>query len=163
MSYTFWGIIEQAKEMSGDDWGMRPENLRNVLTKYNPDEIRQFDKDYRTKLVEAYRWDLWGAAYLINGGCSDDGFEYWCDFLISEGKSVYEAALKDPESLAVLEDIESAELEEYRYAIDEAYEELTGEEMPINEDIDWPDEPVGNEWKEDDLESMYPKLAAKYG
>ncbi len=80
-----------------------------------------------------------------------------------EGKSIYEAALKDPDSLAELEDIEGAELEEYGYAIDEAYEELTDEEMPINEGISWPDEPIGSEWQEENLGSMFPKLAAQYG
>ncbi len=80
MSYSFWQVIEQAKELSGDEWDMRPDNLKNILIKYSPDEISQFNKDYHSKLLEAYRWDLWGAAYLINGGCSDDGFSYWCDF-----------------------------------------------------------------------------------
>lgn len=163
MNYSFWEIIEQAKEKSGDNWESRPESLKEILLQYSADDIRQFDKDYRTRLNEAYRWDLWGAAYLINGGCSDDGFDYWRDFLISEGKSVYEAALKNPDSLADLDNIEDAELEEFRYAIDEAYEELTGKEIPISDDIEYPDEPTGEEWNEEDLSSMFPGLAAKYG
>jgi hypothetical protein len=162
MGYSFWGVIEQAKNASGEDWESRPESLKAILVKQNADDIIQFNKDYRTKLNESYRWDLWGAAYLINGGCSDDGFDYWRDFLISEGQSVFEAALSDPDSLAELDDIEDAELEEYRYAIDEAYEELTGDEIP-DANVEYPADPEGEEWEENELNSMLPKLAEKYG
>ena len=126
MSYSFWEIVGMAKEKAGDDWESRPDALKNLLLKLPPEEICRFDVDYHKKLIEAYRWDLWGAAYLINGGCSDDGFDYFRDFLISEGREVYEAALKNPDSLAELGDMEDAELESYRYVIYEAYEELTG-------------------------------------
>ena len=162
MSSSFWEIVGRAKEEAGDDWESRPDTLKSLLLKLTPEEICQFDLDYHKKLIEAYRWDLWGAAYLINGGCSDDGFDYFRDFLISEGRQVYEAALKNPDSLAELGDLEDAELESYRYVIYEAYEELTGKEMPFA-DIDYPDDPAGHSWEEDDLEKMFPKLAAKYG
>ncbi len=162
MSYSFWEIVEMAKMKSGDDCGSRPESLKEVLLTFSPDDIRQFNKDYKQKLIDSYKWDLWGAAYLINGGCSDDGFDYFCDFLISEGKEAYEAALHNPDSLSELNDMEDADLEEYRYSIDEAYEELTDEEMP-NETIEFPKEPKGQQWVEDDLIKIFPQLAAKYG
>ncbi|EKE69452.1 hypothetical protein B3C1_15112 [Gallaecimonas xiamenensis 3-C-1] len=126
-----------------------------------PDEICRFDREYRLKLVQSYRWDLWGAAYLINGGCSDDGFDYFRDFLISEGKEVFESALAHPDSLSSLAELEDAELEDFRYVIGEAYEQLVGEELPIA-DIDYPNEPAGEEWDEDDLQELFPKLAALY-
>ena len=162
MSYSFWEIVGKAKEKAGDDLDSRPDALKSVLMELTPDEICRFDLDYRKKLIEAYRWDLWGAAYLINGGCSDDGFDYFRDFLISEGEKIYEAALENPESLAELDDIQDADLESYRYAIDDAYEELTGKEMPFAE-LAYPSDPEGDDWEEEDLEKMFPKLAAKYG
>jgi hypothetical protein len=48
----------------------------------------------------AYTVDLWGAAYLINGGASDDGFYYFRCWLIGMGRDVYEAAVANPDSLA---------------------------------------------------------------
>jgi hypothetical protein len=30
--------------------------------------------------------DQWGAAYLANGGCSDDGFDYFRGWLIGQGR-----------------------------------------------------------------------------
>ena len=45
----------------------------------------------------------------MNGGGSDDGFEYFQGWLIAHGRSVFEAALLDPDSLAdiVPEDAEA--------------------------------------------------------
>jgi hypothetical protein len=43
---------------------------------------------------------LWGAAYLINGGCSDDGFDYFRRWLILQGHKVFQAAIANPDSLA---------------------------------------------------------------
>jgi hypothetical protein len=45
----------------------------------------------------AYPWDLWGAAFVINGGCSDDGCERFRARLIMQGRDVFERALDDPE------------------------------------------------------------------
>jgi hypothetical protein len=36
----------------------------------------------------------------MNGGCSDDGFDYFRGWLISQGRTVFEAALENPDSLA---------------------------------------------------------------
>lgn len=156
----FWDVIERVK-ISTEDWGERPEVLKRILSQLPARNILEFKNLYYAKLVESYRWDLWGAAFTINGGCSDDSFDYWRDFLISEGKSVYENAIKDPESLADLEDIEDAGLEDYRYAIEDAYQAVTGSEFP-KFTINYPSEPMGEEWEEEDLLQLFPKLSAKY-
>ncbi len=36
-------------------------------------------------------------AYIINGGCSDDGFDYFLGWLIAKGRKYFEAALVNPE------------------------------------------------------------------
>lgn len=161
MNKEFWDIIEQAKT-TADGREDRPEALKNILALLSEEKIIKFRDLYYQKLVELYRWDLWGAAFAINGGCSDDGFEYWRDFLISEGEEVCTNALKSPESLADLENIEDAELEEYRYAIEDAYNAVTGSDFP-EFTIHPPGDPVGDEWEEEDLPRLYPKLTAKYG
>jgi hypothetical protein len=53
------------------------EALRTELRALSLDEIIAFEVAFRRYLNEAYTWDLWGAAYVIHGGCSDDGFEYF--------------------------------------------------------------------------------------
>lgn len=154
----FWEIIEQAKAKAGGDWESRPEQLRSILEKLTPEELISFDQQFQHKMAESYLQKLWAAAYLLNGGCSDDGFDYFRMWLISEGQEHFEKALEDPDSLAEFATPE-VELEEYSYVAREVYEEKTGEEeMPDYERM--PYELKGDEWKEEELEEMFPEIAA---
>jgi len=98
----FWQIIERAAE-ADDDPDAHVMALRTALSELTPEEIISFEVAFRRYLNQAYTWDLWGAAYVIHGGCSDDGFEYFRRWLVSRGREVYEAALADPDSLAQLD------------------------------------------------------------
>lgn len=97
----------------------------------------------------------------MNGGCSDDGFEYFRAWLISRGKKVYEKAMADPDTLAEVCDPESDchELEEFMGLADEAYRARTGQDMPTR-DRKFP-ELAGRDWDEDSLESLYPRISAR--
>jgi len=97
----FWQIVKRAAE-SDHDPDAHEEVLRAELRELSLQEIISFEVAFRRYLNEAYTWDLWGAAYVIHGGCSDDGFEYFRRWLVSRGRDVYEAALADPDSLAQL-------------------------------------------------------------
>ncbi|CCK24790.1 hypothetical protein BN159_0411 [Streptomyces davaonensis JCM 4913] len=46
------------------------------------------------------RWDIWAAAYLICGGCSDDHFMDFKAGLIALGRAWYERAARCPDDLA---------------------------------------------------------------
>jgi Protein of unknown function (DUF4240) len=37
--------------------------------------------------AESYDWNLWGAVYLMQGGCSDDAFDYFRGWLVMQGRS----------------------------------------------------------------------------
>src|SRR5262249_35439876 len=76
------------------------ENLRHRLMKLSEDELHGFDRVFWELMDESYRADLWGAAYIIKGGCSDDGFDYFRAWLIMQGQQIYIQALKNPDSLA---------------------------------------------------------------
>ena len=80
------------------------ERLTARLAELPAEECLDFQHLWATVSHRAYRQDLWGAAYLINGGCSDDGFDYFRDWLILQGRSVYEAAIADPDTLAEILD-----------------------------------------------------------
>jgi len=163
----FWRLIEDAKEKSGGDCEEQAELLKRALVKLPPEEIIAFDRIMDELLGQAYRWDLWGAAYLINGGASDDGFEYFCRWLIAQGRAVFEAALAQPDSLADLikDDIVwgdgQLDCEGIGYAAMEAHEERTGRELPHGAPRFSSSEPIGVKWEEDDLDAMFPKIAAK--
>ena len=138
-----------------------------MLALLSADEIISFDKIFNAYRKAAYRWDLWGAAYLINGGCSDDGFEHFRRWLIGQGQTVFDAALADPDSLAdlITSDIvwgdAELECEDIGYAAGEAYQQKTGGEIPFDEADYLPGEPAGVQWEEEDLNGLFPKIAAK--
>ena len=109
----------------------------------------------------SYRWDLWGAAFVINSGCSDDGFDYFRGWLMLQGHDVWEAALRDPESLADVSFDGDAECENVLYAASKAYEQLAGRSLPPPRD-GHPKEPMGTAWQETDLEALHPKLWKRF-
>lgn len=158
----FWTLIASSREGT-DECEEQASKLAHLLSGRPTEEIQSFDEIFAAKRQEAYRWDLWGAAYLINGGCSDDGFEYFRCWLIGQGREVFENALKNPDSLAdvLTGDEEDLECEDLLYAADEAYEDLVGEPMPPRE-FKGDSTPQGTEWDEDDLAGMFPRLAAMF-
>jgi len=158
----FWAFIGAARDAAGDDVEDRVAGLEQVLLNHAPDEVLAFQKKYDELLARAFRWDLWGAAFLMNGGCSDDGFRYFRDWLISEGEAVYEAALGAPDSLADVVQDEEFELESFGYVAAEVYEQMTDTPMASGK-LEEPAEPAGKRWNEDDLARRFPRLARKFG
>jgi hypothetical protein len=82
------------------------------------------------------------------------------------GREVYEAALRDPESLVDVADasgVEVTSFEEFRYVARQVYEERTGRDLP-DTGVRHEREPLGDPWSEagDDLARLLPKLSAKY-
>ena len=96
----FWKIINHSNQKSKGQQDSQIEVLATSLSKLSESCLIKFDEIYRGQLDKSYRWDLWAAAYIVEGGCSDDGFDYFRDWLISCGRDKFEATLKDPQELA---------------------------------------------------------------
>lgn len=162
----FWTLIEKSKKKSKNDFEKQLELLVSDLTKLTEGEIFEFDRIFNKYHVNSYTSELWAAAYIINGGCSDDSFDYFRAWLISQGRSVYENALKDPQSLVNIneEDVEDFEFEDFLYVSGDAYKLKTGKDDFYDrvERQEYPE--INLNWSEDDgsLEKMYPKLIEKY-
>src|SRR5258708_29445653 len=127
-SATFWQLIDASREQAGDDLEEQVDNLRARIEQLELDEIIQFGERFADYWSKAYTWDLWAAAYIIGGGCSDDGFLDFRAWLISKGEKVYEEALKDPESLAQVVTFDAAEdcqFEGLQYVARQAWENKT--------------------------------------
>lgn len=121
------------------------ELLTSMLSTAPRKEILDFYEHLTELCVAAYRGDLWSMAALIfEGFCSDDSFLYFRLWLVAQGKTVYEAALADPDSLAAhppvrvlaskpmrdwVEDGEWPWLESLLYVALYAYEGKTGEDF----------------------------------
>src|SRR5690242_15781126 len=96
---TFWGLIEKAKAGSKGDPDQQVALLQKSLEPLSEADILDFDRLFHVQMYQSYTRDLWAAAYIINGGCSDDAFDYFRAWLISRGQQVFSNALKDPETL----------------------------------------------------------------
>jgi hypothetical protein len=96
----FWALIEAARTATGGDCQAQTAQLVAALRQRPVVEVLDWDHIQDELWVESYRRDLWGAAYLINGGCSDDGFDYFRGWLLGQGQAVWQAALAAPDSLA---------------------------------------------------------------
>ena len=149
-------MIDEARA-SGASCAECAQGLELILSKLSSTEIEAFARAQEDLMRRSYRWDLWGAAFVINSGCSDDGFDYFRGWLMLQGRDVWEAALRDPESLADVSFEGDAECEDVLYAASQAYEQVAGHSLLSSRD-DHPDQPIGTAWQETDLEALYPKL-----
>lgn len=169
---TFWTLINQAKEHKGgpNEW------LMEQLVEMGPEQARTFDTIARVYMDLAYQYGLWSAAAVMErGGCSDDGFIDFREWLVGQGKDVYMAALKDPDSLAGAPDYQDSRFESLPLMGDFAYEELTGRntfedfdpdqyhalEAEIKPDIVYGDG-INYPYTWSEAAAYLPKLCAKY-
>lgn len=160
----FWQLIESSRNKK-NDCDKQANKLKKELLKLSAEEIVEFDRIFVGLSDESYRWDLWAAAYIINGGASDDGFQYFRWWLISQGQTYFEAAMKDVERAGDgVEAGEEVECEAIAYCINHAYIEKTGTDLPPHptkpgESL----EPQGQPWEEEELDTLFPALTAKFG
>lgn len=165
----FWGLIERSKGKS-EDTDEQAAILTDILSKRSKEDIIAFGQIFRRYYVNSYQSDLWAAAFIINGGCSNDGFDYFRGWLIAQGKDVYMNALENPEYLTRViheDDLDyGVECEDMIYVSGKAYSLKTGEDenrflelVPL---LDYPE--IDTNDIEDDLylKGKFPKLWKKF-
>jgi hypothetical protein len=131
----FWRILERAKVQSNGDLYKQHELIANSLAELEVSEILEFDQIYYEKDVFCYTAKLGDVAQILMRGCGDDSFMDFRDWLISQGEEIYYYALKDPDSLANVIDLDAGKfkyLESIMFsAVESGNEMKTGqEEMP---------------------------------
>ncbi|AGL15057.1 DUF4240 domain-containing protein [Actinoplanes sp. N902-109] len=167
----FWAVIDRA---TADRPGSPDEVAKRAVAELatrDPGEIVAWGRHIDKVMAASGKEDLWAAAYLINGGCSDDGFDYFRGWLIANGRDVLARAVRDPDSLADLPAVRAAattgavfEAEEVLSIADRAYEQATGEELPPGEAPPGRPDP-SMLWDFDDEEEMQrrlPRLSALF-
>ena len=158
----YWNLIEKVHVASGGDMDKKCELLDAELRRLPLDEVRSFHAHFYECKDRAYSWELWAAAYLIGGGCSDDKFSDFRSTLISMGRQTFERALADPQSLADIDyDAEVADYEGYQYVPLQVERDLSGgQDFPRSRPH--PKDPSGTIWDEDQVAKLFTKLAEKY-
>ena len=163
---AYWSLVERARAEGGDD---SPETVAEalvaVLSTLGPSEVVGAEEAFARISRRAYGFALWGAAYLLNGGCGDDGFDDFRGWLVTRGRAVYQAALADPDSLAdvvTVDELYDVACEDVLSAADQAHTELTGRGLPWRAARE-PLPDLGQGWDFDDDDEMrrrYPRISA---
>lgn len=158
----FWKIVDNVHAASKGDMDAKCELLRKELRKLPTQEVRSFEEHFADCEARAYSWELWAAAYIIGGGCSDDSFMDFRAMLISMGRTAFERVVSSPAALVDMDvSEENAFYEGYQYVPAKVYEDLTGEEMPAHSKPH-PKQPSGKDWEESQAASVFPELAKKH-
>jgi hypothetical protein len=172
----FWSLIEKSKKF--DD---QAEWLIEVLTQKGLDDVLDFEFLFQQLMNASYTSRLWGAAFVLMGGCSDDAFDYFRGWLIGQGEEIFNKVMKDPEFLAEYinednlddegfpenEELLSVGLDAYTLIrtgdidyddkiYDELLEALDKKGLQPITDIEF-------DWEEDDLEDLFPILWERFG
>lgn len=162
---AFWSIIDESRAQGRGAIDRQTKALEQILTARPLDDVVAFQHLFGELEVQLYRWDTWAAAYVLLGGCSDDGFidfRYW---VISRGRDAVHAATTDPDALAQFitdptnRDNGSAEI--FGYVAADVYKRRTGTQITYGS-TRHPAHPVGEDWDEDFevLDPRFPRLAA---
>ncbi|MDQ1230085.1 hypothetical protein QE379_001511 [Sphingomonas sp. SORGH_AS 879] len=166
----FWALVDHSA-IWRTDADAQMADLRASLNRLTPAQIVAFQGYFDEAMIGAYRWDLWGAAYVAKGGASDDGFEYFRSWLIAQGHSAYVKVLADPDGLAELaipDADDDLEFESFAYVAGEVWSAKTGQavtRMPGADGRSYPSQPVGEPFREDsaELAKRYPGLWKRFG
>jgi hypothetical protein len=167
----FWAVIARATADRPASPAEVAKRAAADLATRDPEEIVAWGRHLDKVMVASGTQDLWAAAYLINGGCSDEGFDAFRGWLIAHGRETVARAVKAPDSLADMAAVRSAaesgavfEAGEVLSIAAEAYAQATDAEFPAGESpATRPD--AADLWDFDDEEEMQrrlPRLSALF-
>lgn len=158
----FWQLMDDTRAAADGDPFAQAQALTAALAALPPEEIVEFDDLAHAVQDEAYTAALWEACYVIEPGCSEEGFLAWRQWLIGQGRAAFERVVAEPDRLADLVEPEQETGFELLLGVaDEAYAEVTGEMLPI---VLRPAQPLKGELHEDDEDifKRFPRLTAKF-
>lgn len=170
----FWQLIESAKTAAPGDQQLQERALVSSLTKLQPAQIVSFECILRELLLEADHFNIIAAQKILDGYVSDDTYLYFRCWLVAQGETVFTNALHNSDTLASVIDDGYQNFEALLYVATTAFEKQTGkteedETFPRNIaaaqglNYDFDSETKGEDWTENQLPKMLPKLWKKFG
>jgi Protein of unknown function (DUF4240) len=173
----FWELIEAARASAVAGTAFH-EVLADLLAARTEQEILEYQEKFDEAHQALYRWDVWAAAYLIGGGCSDDSFIDFRAGLIAQGRGWYQKAADSPDNLAEHPAVAATAgrpwdnplfYEVVNYAASRAFERVSGDEhgfwdaLSARDERDRTPADMGEDFDFDDEQEMrrrLPRLAA---
>lgn len=160
----FWAVIDRATADRPASPAEVAKRAAADLATRDPEEIVAWARHLDKVMVASGKQDLWAAAYLINGGCSDEGFDNFRGWLIAHGRETVARSVGSPDSLAEMPAVRAAaetgavfEAGEVLTIAEEAHRQATGSGLPTGEvPVTRPD--AADLWDFDDEEEMQRRL-----
>ncbi|MEP3847225.1 MAG: DUF4240 domain-containing protein [Paracoccaceae bacterium] len=90
----FWKVIEMSRATKSYDGQI--ESLTEILEGMSDEKLTKFVECYDRARDAAFSYKLWFVAYIVNGGCSDDGFYNFLDWLIAKGQRAHHRVSRNP-------------------------------------------------------------------
>ena len=131
---NYWSLIDRAVRESRTLSG----RIRAVHSGVR--NHRSFERWLAEVKDQAYDWRVWGAAFTMAHGCSDDAFSDFRSWLVLQGSAVFNRALQDPDTLVDV-------------ACDDPFTEELGTHVPA-------ESPAGREWTPRQAAEHLPRLTA---
>jgi hypothetical protein len=167
----FWAVIDRATADRPGNPAVVAERAVAELATRDPEEIVAWGRHLDKVMVASGTEDLWAAAYLINGGVDEAGFDAFRGWLIAHGRKAVAAVVASPDVLATVTSVKAVadtgatcSAEEVLGIAQQAYEQATGEPLPPGEPLRIRPE-VGDLWDFDDEDEMrrrLPRLSALF-
>ncbi|MFT4937719.1 MAG: hypothetical protein ACI88A_000737 [Paraglaciecola sp.] len=172
---VFWRLIQDSV-IEGEDYNIDTASiLVGKLVELDKEAIIEFERILRDKLIKAEDFTVMIPLQVIDSFIGEDAFLYYRCWLVSRGKEVYEKSFEDPDYLAtVINEDTEAEFSELLDVTTEAYSTKTGideegESFPRDVAVmngfdidDFSRKTKGEEWSEDDIPKLAPKLWAVF-
>ena len=157
-----WILLEQCHDMALNDMELKSRLVREAIERLPEADAADMLRFFDAAMARCYTWPLWGAAYVMNGGCGDDTFNDFRACLISRGEAAVLGALKDPDTALadIAGGVESWFYQGFDSAIRVGVQAVLGT-LPGRGPF--PAEPAGEQWAEDEVYKLYPQLAELYG
>lgn len=167
----FWNLIEESKQES-KHIEQQIEDLTIKLSQLDEQDIIGFEYRFREALDECDHFSILAAAKIIQGYVSDDSFLYLRCGIIAHGRAFLSKTIENPDNL-IFANVRALENGEgFLYIADDAFTRKIGQNtnkpLPRIVALNYLNYEgyrsiKGEDWKEEDLPNMYPKLWAKFG
>lgn len=101
----FWNLLARSRQHGPSD---QYDTLVGLLEELPSMELVRFEQIYDCFVAAAERGDVYGASAVLTGSTlSDDSFLYFRNWLVAQGREVYEQALAEPDTLSALPEVDS--------------------------------------------------------
>ena len=160
---NFWEILRSVKisEQNAN------ETLRALLSNLSHNEIKEFDTIYTEKLKLLWHWDNWAVAFIICGCNTEYDFLDFCNWCLLQGEEYNNRLSNKPDELydynfPLKDNLPYPYVDEFDLVPGLLYEELTGQELPYHQVVNF--QPKGKRFKNKpkSLKESYPNLFNKF-